>query len=230
MNGFLRSWKFCQVKREVGEAPRWRKTRMKRVWLWLVPGNICLRLLGTGYRVCGNDWAEYETRIFNLVHPGPDPAVIVGPTTVLLPHLEGIPLANLRGESLRQASIAAFEELGRFHRISPRMIHGDPHAGNFLHQAQEGRCRIIDFETAPLRSVSPELGRAMDYAILAKDLARMEPTLNSGEILNEWAAAYQLDDAHCPARKQMTSPPRRLRIYWWLLGLSPNLASATNDS
>lgn len=228
MTSFLRTWRFCRVSRGTGDPVRWCKTRMRSVRFWRVPGNVCLRLLGTGYRVCGSDWAEYETRVFNLAHPGLEPAVVIDPMTITLPHVEGVMLSKLRGEALRKASAAAFAELGRFHRINARMIHSDPHAGNFLHSASEGRCRIIDFETAPLGNSDPGLGRAMDFAILAMDLVRIDRALQNEVVLNEWSAAYDLDDVYCPARERMASPPCRLRFYWRLIGLSPRVATGGN--
>ena len=218
MNALLRSWKLCRVSRDPADANMWRKQRLKRCWLYIAPGNLVLRFLNAGYRVCNADWAEYECRIFRQVHPDLTAPQVINSRTIVLPHLDGVTLSQMQADELRVASVTAFAELGRFHRINSQMIHGDPHTGNFLYDATTQRCRILDFETAPLHTACARRSRAMDFAILLLDLVRREPLLLSQEMFAEWAKAYHLDDADCGIRGLLSTPDWRLRCYWFLLG------------
>lgn len=222
MNALLRSWKLCRVCRDPADANKWRKQRLKRCWLYIAPGNLVLRFLHTGYRVCDVDWAEYECRIFREVHPDLCSPQVIDSRTIVLPHLDGVTLSQTQADDLRFASVAAFAELGRFHRVNPHMIHGDPHTGNFLYDESTQRCRILDFETAPLDTAIAQRSRAMDFAILLMDLVRREPLLLSEEMFGKWATAYQIDDAECGIRALLSTPDWRLRCYWFLLGFPAN--------
>jgi hypothetical protein len=218
MKGFLRSWKLCHTERESGPDSPWRKSRLKRAWVIIIPGNWVLKSLGVGYRVCGADWAEYETTVFKAIHPDVDAPEIIHPAVIRLPNLEGKPLSQHHGAALANAAIFAFAELGRFHRAGDCMMHGDPHSGNFLHDETAGRCRIIDFETAPLAKACLDRARAFDFAILLLDLVRRDPDLLTPERFREWFAAYGSDEARCPVRVLFATASWRLRLYWWLLG------------
>jgi hypothetical protein len=218
MKGFLRSWKLCHTERESGPDSPWRKTRLKRARLLILPGNWVLWCLGTGYRVCGADWAKYETTVFKAIHPDVHAPEIIHPAAIRLPHLEGKPLSSLHGPALATAAVRAFAEMGRFHRAGVCMIHGDPHAGNFLYDEAAGRCRMIDFETAPLSGSCPDRSRACDFAILLLDLVRRDPKLLTPDRFCEWYAAYGSDEARCPVRHLFASASWQLRLYWRLLG------------
>lgn len=229
MKGFLRSWKLCHTERESGPGSLWRKTRLKRARLLISPGNGVLRCFGTGYRVCRADWAEYETTVFKAIHPDVGAPEIIHPSAIRLPHLDGKPLSHHRGTALATAAILAFAELGRFHRAGDFMIHGDPHAGNFLHDEASGRCRIIDFETAPLAGGCPNRARAFDFAILLSDLVRRDHDLLTDERFEEWSAAYGSDETRCPVRILLATASWRLRLYWWLLGYSVATSNRFNS-
>lgn len=216
MKSWLRSWKFCEVSRmEVDGVPGWRKHRLKLAAILIPPGNGSLNFLRSGCEMVGRGWAEHEVSVFRRTHADVAEARVLDHTTIWLPHLPGQELRTVcNPESAKQA----FTELGRFHRLHERSIHGDPHAGNFLHHRDEHLCRIIDFETTAPAAMNPAQGRARDFAILALDLWKHGCAL-TGEF-NGWWDAYGGETDDCPIAELFLHPGYRLGIYWRLLGYS----------
>jgi hypothetical protein len=186
---------------------------LKRTALLIPPGNLFMGVVNSGCRMLGSGWAESEVAVFRRTHRDFAAPRILNRHTIWLPHLPG---QELRRALSTEAILSAFHELGRFHRLAERSIHGDPHAGNFLHDATSGRCRIIDFETTlPDQMESPQ-GRARDFAILALDLwQRRAGTLDD---LKDWQDAYGNDEDFCPVGSLFRKPGCLLRCYWQLLG------------
>ncbi len=196
--------------------PGWRKRRMAGTGWLLPPGNLFMRTIGASCQMLGRDWAEHEVQLFRSSHPGfPEPRVL-DPRTIWLPHLPGEMLSSLRGADLKEAAGSAFAELARFHRLSARTLHGDPHAGNFLYDREARRCRIIDFETNAPAKTNAAVARAQDLLILALHLARLDGS--TLEHLPAWRQAYGGTENDCPVAAMLRSPPAGLRLYWYLLG------------
>ena len=221
MNGWLRSWKLCEVCPEAHEGVAgWRKHRLKRAALVIPPGNLFMDAMNSGCQMLGSGWAEAEVSVFRRTHQDFTLPRILGRETIWLPHLPGL---ELRQTPLPDAILAAFHELGRFHRLAERSIHGDPHAGNFLHDATSGRCRIIDFETTLPNKMESSQGRARDFAILALDL--WQRRAGTPDDFKSWRDAYGNDRDFCPVGRLFRSPGCFLRCYWRLLGYRPPLIS-----
>lgn len=215
MNGWLRSWKICEVCPHILDGVAgWKKRRLRRAGLLIPPGNIFLSAIHSGCRMHGADWADQEVAVFKKAHDDVAAARRIDNRTIWLPHLPGVELRKVR--AVTASSAAAFTELGRFHHLGE--IHGDPHAGNFLYDGESGRCRIIDFETAS-RGMNPAQGRARDFAILALDLWKHEQGF-SGDFLS-WREAYGGDEKFCPIGRLFRNPGLRLRQYWKWLGYTP---------
>jgi hypothetical protein len=219
MSGCLRSLKLCSIRREVRAGVEgWLKTRLSRA-AWLVPpGNAFLRVMGVCYRVCGRDWARYETTTFRRAHPQFAEPVILSARQIWLPDLPGRVVAELGlAESgpgrWAEVRAAAFAELGRLHRLG--LMHGDPHRGNFLHDEPTGRCHILDFETyVPMAN---DLVSAFDAALLVLDFRR-DAAGASGEAWREWLEAMGNPEIAALTIRLLERPGWRLRRYWRLLG------------
>jgi hypothetical protein len=217
MNGWLRSWKLCKVTPEVIDGvPGWRKRRLGHATLLIPPGNIFLHGIDSGCRMFGAGWAAQEVAVFRRTHDDVAAPRWLDRRTIWLPHLAG---AELRQDSSPEADLLAFAELGRFHRLHDRSVHGDPHAGNFLYDRESGRCRIIDFETTIPIQMTPEQGRARDFAILALDLWK-RGTVEATN-LSAWQDAYGNDEDFCPVGTLLRHPGFLLKGYWRLLGYRP---------
>lgn len=219
MKGWLRSWKLCEVRPEMRDGVAgWRKRRLKRVALLIPPGNLFMGVMSSGCRMLGSGWAEHEVAVFRRSHQNFAAPGILDRQTIWLPQLPG---RELRQTPSNDAILAAFHELGRFHRLADRSIHGDPHAGNFLYDATSRRCRIIDFETTlPNRMEAPQ-GRARHFAILALDLWKRHA--RNLEDFKCWQDAYGNDENFCPVGCLFRNPGCLLRGYWRLLGYGPPL-------
>lgn len=217
MKGWLRSWKLCEVRPETRDGVAgWRKRRLNHAALLIPPGNVFMNATDSGCLMLGTGWAEYEVSVFRLTHPDFAAPRMMDRKSIWLPHLPGLEL-KLRPSP--DANASAFQELGRFHRLADRSIHGDPHAGNFLHDAESGRSRIIDFETTlPVAMESPQ-GRARDFAILALDL--WQRRAGTPADFKSWRDAYGNDESYCPVGRLFRNPGRLLRCYWQLLGYRP---------
>ncbi len=218
MSGRLRSLSLCRIRPETRDGtPGWRKARLKRAAWMIPPGNLLLRFLDIGYVVCGRDWARHETETFRRAHADFAEPRIISETEIWLPHLPGVPLAELTPQAQENARIAAFAELGRLHRLG--LGHGDPHRRNLLYDGASGRCRIIDFETRFI--AFDRRAQALDAAILALDFARSEnhPSVNRVDLSP--VAGLDNPAVEALAREFIESPGARLRYYWRLLGYRP---------
>ncbi|RYD46421.1 MAG: hypothetical protein EOP85_07450 [Verrucomicrobiaceae bacterium] len=212
MSGWLRSWKLCEVAPQTLDGVAgWRKQRLVRAAFLIPPGNIFLRALQSGCRMLGTGWAENEVRVFRQTHDDVPPALCLGAKTIWLPHLPG---SEVRKSTDAAAFSSAFSELGRFHRLG--LVHGDPHAGNFLYDAGSRRCRIIDFETTPPPGMDMPQARARDFAILALDLWKHGK--GSADDFTLWREAYGSDEGFCPVARLFCAPGFPLRQYWKWLG------------
>jgi hypothetical protein len=213
---WLRSWKLCAVRRlELDGIPGWEKRRLRRAAWLLPPGNAFLRGIDAGCRMLGREWIEHECRVFRTTHPCLPPPRIIG-DRLWLPHLGGTELRSLPAARLSQAALAAFAELGRFHRLGDDFFHGDPHAGNFLHDEESGSCRLIDFETTVPAEIEPADARARDFMLLALDLWR-HLGITRGE-LRPWREAHGMAERDCAIDRLLHRPGFRLRCYWRWLG------------
>ena len=154
--------------------------------------------------------------MFHRTHPDAPHGRMINGRTIWLPHLPGTELRN----SLSTAAVlSAFAELGRFHRLGERSLHGDPHAGNFLHDPASCRSHIIDFETTVPDDMPGPQGRARDFAILALDVWKHGQGTPAD--LDGWRDAYAGDEGFCPVNELFHRPGFRLRSYWKLLGYDP---------
>lgn len=221
MKGWLRSWKLCEVGEEAHDGVAgWRKRRLKHTALLIPPGNLFLNALNSGCRMLGAGWAEQEVAVFRRTHEDCATPRILDRQSIWLPHLPG---RELRQTPTPEAILSAFRELGRFHLLADRSVHGDPHAGNFLHDPTSSRCRIIDFETTLPREMESPQGRARDFAILALDL--WKHGAGTANDFPSWQDAYGNDGDFCPVGPLFRNPGGLLRSYWHLLGYRPLLIS-----
>jgi hypothetical protein len=214
---WLRSWKLCAVRpRSLDGITGWEKRRLRRA-AWLIPpGNAFLHAMGAGCRMVGADWCEHERRVFEQTHPSMPAPRVIGAGVLWLPHLPGVEMRGLAVEEMRRAAVFAFAELGRFHRLSARSLHGDPHAANFLFDAEDDGCRIIDFETVVPDSMDAAQGRARDFMILALDLWRQGA--GSMADLVKWGEAHGMEELDCPVEELIRRPGIGLSTYWRWLG------------
>lgn len=212
MTGWLRDWKLCETRPlALDGVPGWQKRRLARA-AWLIPpGNLGLDALHSGCRVLGRDWADTEIAVFQRTHPDSPTPRRLDRRTIWLPHLPGV---ELRSAPNAPAILAAFAELARFHQLGERSLHGDPHAGNFLHHAD--RCRIIDFETTAPRSMPAPQARARDFAILALDCAKL-----TGHPWQTWHQTYGETESFSSIESLFRAPGLSLRRYWKWLGYAP---------
>lgn len=216
MNGWLRSWKLCDVTpMEVDGVAGWRKHRLKRAAILIPPGNLSLNFLSSGCEMVGKGWARHEVSVFRRTHDDVPEARVLDDTTIWMPNLPG---QEVRTVCTPESATQAFAELGRFHRLNDRSIHGDPHAGNFLHDRDDNRGRIIDFETTAPARMDPAQGRARDFAILALDLWKHGCDL--AREYDRWWEAYGGEPDDCPVAGLFHRPGCRLGVYWRLLGYS----------
>ena len=214
---WLRSWKLCSVRpMALDGVSGWEKRRLRRA-AWLIPpGNAFMDLLGAGCRMVGGGWLDHERRVFQFTHSDLPVPRVIAPGRLWLPHVSGVEVRTLPGDEMRRVAKFAFVELGRFHRLSDRSLHGDPHAGNFLFDANADSCRIIDFETGVPDSMDSAQGRARDFMILALDLWRHGA--GSMSELAAWREAHGMKESDCPVEGVMRRPGIGLSMYWRWLG------------
>ena len=164
----------------------------------------------------GADWCEHERRVFERTHPTVPAPRVIGEGILWLPHLPGVEVRGLPVDEMRRAAPFAFAELGRFHRLHARSLHGDPHAANFLFDGEDDGCRIIDFETGVPASMEAAQGRARDFMILALDLWRQGA--GSMADLATWRGAHGMGERDCPVGEVIRRPGIGLSNYWRWLG------------
>jgi hypothetical protein len=144
-----------------GRAPTIAKRRRWFGPLVIVPGNLYLRLLGSGVRVLrGAEWRARERALYRALH---GIEVDTGPRGwLILPQWPGVVLADHARRQLDPAPArlrglsAASRALSDLHRVelpcanggSERLSHGDATLRNVLFDPGTGEARWFDFDTA----------------------------------------------------------------------------------
>lgn len=139
-----------------GGRPGWEKRRRVGAGLVLASGNRFLRWTGHGIRMNpdAGAWQARELESFRLLHGRELGCGELGPDAIWTERLPGTDLrALLAADGLtRLVMRAAGEEIARAHALTDPATgspwsHGAPHLGNVLFDAEQGRARLIDFET-----------------------------------------------------------------------------------
>ncbi len=175
------------VNRVARHGGRWHKRRIAGSAMVVTAGNVYLRRAGRfSMLATPRSWARHEVDVYRALY-GESAAGFLDAERVWITHTPGVTLTDLvqRGAPLHVLR-AAGAELRRVHAavIAGRSFsHGDLHLSNVIFCAEEGRARLIDFETVHSDEQDAAARHADDLACLAFDLAATSP-----QPALEWAA------------------------------------------
>ena len=122
-------------------------------------------------------WQHWEVLCFQQLHGDTFRAFSCGDDAVGADELPGRSLAHYlsAGTLTPEMLAAAGRELRRAHEwrcdeFGAAWSHGDPHSGNFIYDAKDGRARLIDFEVMHDTTLSADDRHADDLVIFLQDL------------------------------------------------------------
>jgi hypothetical protein len=144
-------------------------------WFFRIANNPVRVLSGTG------EWQRWEVGCFELLNGDAFHAFAEG-GAVCEDELPGASLsAHLDAGTLAPALLAAAaRELRRAHALHSAEFdgpwsHGDPHLGNFIHDAAADRARLIDFDVMHERALFTDDRHADDLLTVLLDMAGRVP-------------------------------------------------------
>lgn len=202
----------------------WHKRRRRGMSLALLGGNAFLALAHSRLRmfVDRGAWRRWEVECFCRLHAPLHEAGEVDSWEVWFDALPGTGYRELlaRGNLTGPALEAAARELHRAHALivpstGERLSHGDPHMGNLLYDAREGRAYLIDFEQAHARGVDARWRHADDLIVFVLDLLGRAPDAAWPHLGRAFLAAYP-DRAVLDAVRARLAPPAGFEAILWM--------------
>ncbi|HWL54521.1 MAG TPA: hypothetical protein VNQ90_18925 [Chthoniobacteraceae bacterium] len=218
------------VRREREGRPFWVKER--RIWSGAVIGaaNAFFHFAGNPVVVHAQsgEWQQCEVSCYRLLHGGEGFEVFAqAPATVWAEQLPGVPLDHhaFGGTLTLEMVRAAGRELKRGHALRDPVTgslwsHGDPHLGNFIYDACEGRARLIDFEVHHRHEMSEAECHADDLLVVLLDLLGHGEEVGWLEAIPSFLAAYWSEGV-APAAglrellRERVGEPKGLSRLWW---------------
>ena len=166
-------------------------------------------------------WQQWEVACFQQLHGGEYRAFRCGDRAVGADELPGLSLSHhLSAGSLTPEMLAAAgRELRRAHAwrcdaFGGAWSHGDPHSGNFIYDAANGRARLIDFEVMHHASLSAGDRHANDLVVFLQDLMGR---IDAGLWLpgaRRFLEAYGRPEIIALLVRQFTVPRGLARLWW----------------
>lgn len=216
--------KINAVSREWREGrPVWIKRRRWSAGPIMACANSFFRLAGNPIRAIDEleAWQRWEVDCFLRLHGDGFRAFADGPRAVAADEVPGKSLSmHLNACTLDPKMLAAAaRELRRAHEASCPVFgapwsHGDPHAGNFVYDAETDRARLIDFEVMHHPEILPDERHADDLLIFLQDVVGRiaeEQWLPSAEA---FLSAYGRPEIVALLRRKLVVP-RGLGRVWW---------------
>ena len=216
--------KINALSREIRDGrPMWIKRRRAGAGPILACANRFFRIVGNPVQALADPaaWQRWEVECFLALHGAGFHARPDGPRTVAAEEVPGIDLSqHLQAGTLTGAMLAAAgRELRRAHaRICADFAgpwsHGDPHLGNFVHEAAADRARLIDFEVRHHASLAADERHADDLLVLLQDLlgrSAPAPWLPSA---HAFLAGYDRPAITARLREKLVAPRGAARLWW----------------
>ena len=216
--------KINALSREIRDGrPMWIKRRRALVGPILACANRFFRAVGNPVQALAEPaaWQRWEVECFLALHGDRFHAQPDGPRAVAAEEVPGVNLSqHLNAGTLTAAQLAAAgRELRRAHEwncadFAGPWSHGDPHLGNFVHEAATDRARLIDFEVRHHVALSADERHADDLLVLLQDLlGRIAPAqwLPSA---HAFLAGYDRAGIVARLREKLIAPRSADRLWW----------------
>jgi hypothetical protein len=166
-------------------------------------------------------WQQWEMECFRMLNGDAYEIDADGNHSVIAEQLPGKSLSHhLNADSLSETMIAAAAcELKRAHQFhstyfNSRWSHGDPHSGNFIFDEQTGRCRMIDFEVAHLKTMSELERHADDLLVFLQDLCGRITAEKWLPLATHFVRSYHNPAVTAALLPRLAVPGGTARIWW----------------
>jgi hypothetical protein len=212
------------MRRETRDGrPFWIKRRRRSALFTLACANQFFRLADNPVRALASppEWQRWEVKCFHRLHGDEFRAFAAGTHGVAAEELPGTPLAlHLDRHTLTPPMVAAAaRELRRAHEMTcPELpggwTHGDPHTGNFLHDDDTGRARLIDFEVMHDPAVPAAERRADDLLVFLQDLVGRATREQWLPLASAFLEGYDDDETIARLLPRLILPRGIPRLWW----------------
>jgi hypothetical protein len=203
--------------------PMWIKRRRALAGPVMACANRFFRLVGNPVQALAEPaaWQRWEVECFLALHGEHFQALPDGPHAVAAEEVPGVNLSqHLDAGTLTAAMLAAAgRELRRAHeRTCPEFAapwsHGDPHLGNFVHEAAADRARLIDFDVRHHPTLSAEDRHTDDLLVLLQDLLGRIAPERWVPFAHAFLAGYDRPRIVARLRERLVAPRGVARIWW----------------
>lgn len=212
------------LTREVRDGrPWWVKRRNAAAGPIIHAANGFFRLVGNPVIVLGriDEWRSWEIDCFQRLHGDAFTVFADGAHAICAEEVPGTSLSqHLAAATLTPAMLAAAaRELRRAHgcpcaALGGAWSHGDPHAGNFLYDADGDRARLIDFEVRHRPGLAADERHADDLLVLLQDLAGRVPRAQWLPFAGAFLESYGRPEILARLATRLVRP-RGLACLWW---------------
>jgi hypothetical protein len=166
-------------------------------------------------------WQRWEVDCFLRLHGERFHAFAEGARSVAAEEVPGKNLSEhlSAGTLAPTILLAAARELRRAHEIVCPVFrgpwsHGDPHAGNFVHEPATDRARLIDFEVMHHPTLRAEERHADDLLVLLQDMAGRISTEQWLPSAHAFLGGYGRPEIVARLRDRLTVPGGLARVWW----------------
>ncbi len=169
----------------------------------------------------GAAWQAWEVDCFRHFHGETHRAFRCGDDAVAADELPGRSLSHhLDAATLSEEMLAA---AGRDLRLAHEWhcdafgaawSHGDPHSGNFIFNADDGRARLIDFEVRHHSALPADQRHADDLLVFLQDLMGRIAADRWVPCATAFLSAYGRDDIIALFEKRFVLPRGLARLWW----------------
>jgi hypothetical protein len=211
----------ARVEREDGAV--WTKRRQPAARLVIPVANGFFRLAGNPITILSETkaWHDWEIGSLRALH-GTDFAAWGDDDGVL--HVAELPGESLSthlnaGTTTEEMFAAAAREFRRAHAVHSDWFgaawsHGDPHSGNVIFDARDGRARLMDFEVRHDDALCADARHTDDLLIFLQDTLGRMPRPQWLQSASVFVRSY--DRAEITARLlDRLSAPRGFARIWW---------------
>ncbi len=216
--------KINALSREIRDGrPMWIKRRRALAGPIMACANCFFRIAGNPVQALAEPaaWQRWEVECFLALHGESFRAFADGPHSVAAEELPGVNLSqHLAAGTLTEAMLAAAgRELRRAHAWSCADFagpwsHGDPHLGNFVHEAAADRARLIDFEVRHHLALAADERHADDLLVLLQDLLGRIAPERWLPLAHAFLAGYDRPEIVTRLREKLVAPRGAARIWW----------------
>jgi hypothetical protein len=168
-----------------------------------------------------DEWRSWEIDCFHRLHGDAFAIFAYGSQTICAEEVPGTSLSqHLKAGTLAPAMLAAAaRELRRAHEcpcdtFGGPWSHGDPHAGNFIYDAAQGRARLIDFEVRHRPGLAVEERHADDLLVLLQDLVGRVSRASWLPFARTFLEAYAQPEILACLRPRLVDPRGFARLWW----------------